>query len=427
MGRTAGADAGGMATMRASRTLPGSTEVPPARVMSPPGELSVPRRSLLQGIGIGAATVVVAGTGALSYRAYDNGVLDSGSGAPYDPWSRWREDPSPLGAVGAAILAANPHNSQPWIFHVTDKAVDVFTDPTRGTGTLDPLGREHHVGMGCAVENLVLAAGARGYQATVTLLPETGNPGHVATVALASANAATSPLYEAIGTRHSNRGPYTAAAVPAPVISALGAHATGLDGVQIRWFTTAEEKVALSGLLMDAARAVTLDTQQSTDAFAWFRDNRDDIDRYRDGLTLDGQGLDTLTLTLGKLLPADSRTAGDAFWLTQTRTVHTRTAAAYGVVTVADPDDTKTRLAGGRLLQRVHLAATAAGLGLQHMNQITERIDRERTMRIPATFAPAFDALLAQPGRRPLVAFRIGYPVRAARLSPRRALNAVTR
>jgi len=45
-------------------------------------------------------------------------VFDAGSGAAYDAWSHWRDDPSPVGAVAAAILAANPHNIQPWIFHV---------------------------------------------------------------------------------------------------------------------------------------------------------------------------------------------------------------------------------------------------------------------------------------------------------------------
>jgi hypothetical protein len=50
----------------------------------------------------------------------------------------------------------------------------------------------------------------------------------------------------------------------------------------------------------------------------------------------------------------------------------------------------------GRLLQRVHLAATANGLALQHMNQITERVDREASLGKPATFAPRLDAVCWQ-------------------------------
>ncbi|MEV2271919.1 hypothetical protein [Nonomuraea africana] len=44
------------------------------------------------------------------------------------------------------------------------------------------------------------------------------------------------------------------------------------------------------------------------------------------------QGLNPLMIGVAKLLPASSRQSGDAFWLDQTRTVHTRTAAAYGLV-----------------------------------------------------------------------------------------------
>ncbi len=131
-------------------------------------------------------------------------------------------------------------------------------------------------------------------------------------------------------------------------------------------------------------------------------------------------------LGLAKLLPASSRTDGDAFWVKQTRTVHTATAAAYGVITATWPDDRRTQLDAGRLLQRVHLAATSRGIALQHMNQVTERIDREATTPAEPTFAPRFAELLPD-GEHPLLTFRVGYPVRDARPTPRRSARSVTR
>jgi nitroreductase len=389
--------------------------------------VALSRRSVLRQVGLSAVTVVVAGAGLASYRVYDNGVLDSGSGESYDPWSQWRDDPGPAGTVAAAILAANPHNSQSWTFLVAPTRVDVFADPTRRTGTLDPLLREQHIGLGCALENLVLAAAARGYDPQVSLMPTISDTTHVATVDLAAGARRASPLHDAIGDRHSNRGPYLSSAVPDELVSALTAQTTGLDGVEVRWFRTDADKAELGDLLVEATEAIIADPQQSNDSFEWFRNNRDDIDHHMDGLTLDGQGLDPLTLTLAKILPATSRSAGDQFWLTQTRSVHTRTAAAYGIVTVADTDDPIQRLNGGRLTERIHLAAGSNGLAMQYMNQITERIDRERTTDATMTFDRRLDALLAQPGRRPLVTFRIGYPARAARRSPRRPLAEVTR
>ncbi len=385
------------------------------------------RRSFLGRVGFGAVTVVVAGAGVASYRVFDNGVLDAGSGEPYDPWSHWQDDPGPAGTVAAAILAANPHNSQPWTFAITPTRVEMFADPTRRIGTLDPLLREQHIGLGCALENLLLAAATRGYDAIVTLMPTDSDPTHVATVDLVAGDRQPSALHDAIPDRHTNRGPYTDVAVSEEILSALTAQAADLDEVEVRWITTEADKAAFGDLLIEATEAIISDPEQSSDSFEWFRNNRDDIERHMDGLTLDCQGLSPLTLTMAKILPASSRSAGDRFWLTQTRTVHTRTAAAYGVITVADIDDPVQCLDGGRLAQRIHLAATMNGVAMQYMNQITDRIDRERTTETKATYDPLIAALLAEPGRQPLTAFRIGHPARPARRSPRRPLTAVTR
>jgi nitroreductase len=380
---------------------------------------------VLHGAAVAGATVLVAATGAASYRVFDTRVLDPGHGGAFDPWRSWRGTDGALGAVAAAILAANPHNSQPWVFHVADSSIDLYADVSRRTGTLDPVAREQHVGLGCALENLVIAARVRGHAPTVVLLPSGPDSDLVAHVTLADAAPEPSEIYDAIGDRHTNRGPYRDEDVPVAMLAGL-VDTAGLPGVDVHWVADDVGKAALGRLMIDAATAITHDDQQSRDSFAWFRSSDDAIQHHRDGLTLDMQGLSPVTLTVAKLLPASSRTAGDEFWVKQTRDVHTKTAAAYGIVTVTDPNDVSTRLLGGRLLQRVHLTATTRGVAVHHMNQITERIDRERTTGAEDTFGPRLAELLPS-GVQALVAFRVGHPVRDARRSPRRPLSAVTR
>jgi len=128
----------------------------------PAARSTLSRRQVLRVLGMGGATVLVAGVGAGSYRIFDTAALTPGYGRAYDPWQDWQDDAGPLGAVAAAILAANPHNTQPWLFRITETAIDVDIFPERNIGSVDPYRREQHVGLGCALENLVLACYAGG-------------------------------------------------------------------------------------------------------------------------------------------------------------------------------------------------------------------------------------------------------------------------
>jgi hypothetical protein len=94
------------------------------------------------------------------------------------------------------------------------------------------------------------------------------------------------------------------------------------------------------------------------------------------------------------------------------------------VIVVDDPSSRAARLAGGRLVQRLHLWTAANGLGFQHMNQVTERIDRDRQLGLPTPFeAPLVDLV----GDSVLVAFRIGVPTVPSLRSPRRPATEVLR
>src|SRR5271166_1306117 len=112
------------------------------------------RRAFLKGAGV----VTVAVVGGAVWRAYDQGVFSVGEGPAYEPWRDWRSDSGggTLALVRAAILAASPHNSQPWLFKVADSHIELYIDKKRNVGALDPYLREEHIGMGCALENLVL-------------------------------------------------------------------------------------------------------------------------------------------------------------------------------------------------------------------------------------------------------------------------------
>jgi hypothetical protein len=365
---------------------------------------------------------VVVCAGGVSYRAYDRGVFEAGQGGAYDAWRDWEKGSGPLALVSAAILAANPHDYQAWVFRTTPSRIDLFADRKRSLGTIDPFDREMYVGLGCALENLLQAAPAHGYRAKLTLLPTPGQPVHAARVDLKPGPRRRGALYQAIPERRTDRSAYKPQALAPGVLAQMTALAGGLPGARLYWFSSDADRARIGALMVDAARTITRDDQQSRDGFRLFRSSWDDIQKHKDGLTLDAQGLSALTTAAAKLLPASDRRSGDKFWVDQTRNVHTKTAAAYGIVAVPDAGESAHRLTGGRLLERVHLWSTANGIALHHMNQMTERADRERQLRVPPRFAPEVQGLIPDGGWQPLVAFRVGYPKGddGRRKSPRR-------
>src|SRR5579859_7134181 len=148
--------------MSTDLTPTGNEEIVSASPNPTPPHKKLSRRKVLALAGTGTLVLVVGGG---VWRAADQGVFSTGEGPAYEPWDDWRTASRvPLDLVRAAILAANPHNSQPWLFRVTQTQIDLFSDRRRNQGTVDPFLIEMHIGLGCALENLLVAAAANGYR-----------------------------------------------------------------------------------------------------------------------------------------------------------------------------------------------------------------------------------------------------------------------
>jgi nitroreductase len=377
------------------------------------------RRSFLKRLGIGAGAVVVVGGGGLAWRVVDQGVIAPGTGPAYEAWRAKLTGDGALSLVRAAILAANAHDTQPWRFAVTADRIDLFADRSRTIGAVDPLGRELELSLGCALENLALAAAPNGYTASVELVPDVADRDHVARVELAADAAAVSPLFEAIPRRHTDRGAYDPnTAIERGVLDELSALAED-DTASLLWLDADPAKARFGDLTVRATEALIADSDQSRDDFAWYRQDWAEIQRRKDGITLDTAGLPELMRLAVRVLPPSDRTTMQRGWVDATRDRHVATAAAFGLITVRDRADLAQRLTAGRFFQRVHLAATARGLALQPLNQVLERVDREIEAELEPTFGSSITELV--PAERDVVmAFRVGHPTTTPYLSPRR-------
>ncbi len=385
-----------------------------------------------------AGGVVLLAAGGLAWRAYDTGVFSVGRGPAYEPWQTWRgRGPSegPLALVRAGVLAASVHNTQPWLFRVGAESLELLADPGRHLGPMDPFRRELHISLGCALENMVLAAGAQGLRPEVEFLPgKLAEPGAelptvpapeaVARLRFTPSRRDISGLYAVIAQRHTNRGPYQAdRGVPRETLWAFNDLAREDDSLRLVLLEGGTRRATFDRLMVEATEAVVADREMIEASNAWFRLTPREIEEHRDGPTIDSFGLPPLSLAAVKMLPKPEPEKTHRQWVAATRDVQLATAPLVGVIAVRDPYERATALRAGLFWQRLQLWATSQGLAMQPMNQFVQVIDRDRQLKRSSAFGSDLAEILGDDRWQATIAFRVGYPTVAAVPSPRRGIE----
>ncbi len=295
-----------------------------------------------------------------------------------------------LDLVRYATLAANSHNTQPWKFRIGADAIDVLPDMSRKTPVVDP--DDHHLfcTLGCATENLILAAGARGLAGTAQFMPESGGG---VRVSLEQTAPHETPAFKAIPSRGVSRAVYDGKPLSAETVAALEAAARS-EAVDVVMITEPARIEATLALVVEGN-----DVQFRDDAFMaelkhWIRFDARQALAAGDGLFSGCTGNPSIPPWLGRLIfrfVASPKAESDKC------AAQVRSSAGI-MVLVGKADDPAHWVECGRSYQRFGLAATTLGLRHAFINQAVE---------VPAV-REKLAAELGIPGRRPDLILRFG-------------------
>lgn len=384
---------------------------------------------------VSATAATAAAAGAVWY-AYDGESLYAKEDGPYSAWKEWNApaDPAPVKLIRSAVLASSPHNTQPWRFRVTGSSVEMFLDPRRSVAGLDPFLREAHIGMGCALENLLLAAHVNNFNERVSIpdgclqaLPVEALR-LVAKVDLSPAPRQGSELYPAIPKRHTNRGIYDPnGELPGGFVAELLSLCNMEQNARLFLFSDPAQKRDLTRISTAANLELYSDDEVENGSNQWIRWHSADIAKFEDGLTIDNFGLPPVMTAVAKAAPT--------FLLKRAATPAQRSsmyeqqmssARLIGIIALRDRLSMRQSLVGGRLWQRAHLLATVRGVAARPCNEAIEMIDYELRHSRPAWRFKELAGVMGDSTWQPTFLFLMGKPTLQAHLSPRRQATKVT-
>ena len=279
--------------------------------------------------------------------------------------------------VADATAAPSLHNAQPWRFRY-NRAARTFrlrADLARSMEHTDPHGRALHIGCGAALLNLRVAVAHAGWRAVTELLPESGDPGLLATVQLTAPEPGgdgLARLHGAISRRHTSRRPFEERDIPPDVRNALR-DAAALEGARLE-FPGPEHVHAVLETIREAEDWDYQDRDKDEDLARWTHlgpgtPPPDGVPEYAFGPRRSA-GAAPVRDFAGRRAVADRPTARFE------RTPHLALLSTL-------EDRPVDWLRAGQALERVLLVATAEGLASSFATQPVERDDLRWLLRDP--------------------------------------------
>ncbi len=267
-----------------------------------------------------------------------------------------------LELVRFASLAASGHNTQPWKFAITQNAIEIHPDLSRRLPAVDPNDRELWISLGCALENLLIAARAAGFSPKVSY----PNATDFIRVDLTTDTAQKSALLGAIVLRQNTRSMYDGKPLERSALNQL--QSLPLEpGINLNF------ELGAAGLetVLEYVNRGNLSQYANKDflneLIAWLRFTKKEALASGDGLYSGASGNPQVPRWLGQMVVAGTKPQAQADSDAQ------KLRSSSGAVVVTSESDDKTAwVRTGQVYERLALEMTSLNIKSAFLNQPIE-------------------------------------------------------
>ncbi len=300
-----------------------------------------------------------------------------------------------------AVLAPSLHNTQPWNFTVRNNEIQLHANRNRHLPVADPDARELYISIGCALENLLIAATHFGLNTSVTYFPNPQDDVWVATVMFKEGGLTPSlidqELFHAITLRHTNRQLYTNKSLNERDVQRLLA-CLREPNLTLQLTDVPEIKQRMDELVISADITQFADPNYRDELNKWITQGEFG---YRWLIARVGQLATTYLISNNKPTKPDADIVLNAPML--------------GLLSTTT-DDRLAQIKTGQVFERIALHAITLNIGVQPLSQILQVNELK----------PELSKLFNGTAAFPQMAFRLGYTDIAQDATARKPVEAIT-
>ncbi len=300
--------------------------------------------------------------------------------------------------VRFAVLAPSSHNSQPWEFEIRDNTIVIKPNYKRALPISDSNYRQLFISLGCALENLLVAADYYGFETRLTYVNKSIE------IALTYSNKVKSPpashLVFSIPQRHTNRNKYESTPLPENFLKRAQSYTT--QDVQIHFVEEQTIREAVADVVIAAGIAAMESTGFRKELSQHVKSN---LTRSNVGMPAFGMGIPTpLSLVTSFLL---SYVNVNKVFRKQEADLLKKHTPMFGVISTRG-DIPESWIKAGQLYEKIALEAEQRNIRITPMAAVIQIGKYYKTIQ-----------KIIQTDFRPQIFFRLGYCKKITRHSPR--------
>lgn len=209
-----------------------------------------------------------------------------------------KQEETMLRIVKYAVKAPSCHNTQPWRFRIRYDKIFLAPDFTRALPVADKDGHALYISMGCAMENLIMAANEFNYETKIEITGSENKP-QIQVTLYHEPEAGKSELFGYILKRQVRRNKYSNAKIPDNLLSELfNGHQD--EGVMTKLFLSGNEIRELIPYVTEGTRRQFSNKTFVEELIRWIRFSGKEAMLKGDGILASSLGLTNTGRFIGK-------------------------------------------------------------------------------------------------------------------------------